>query len=141
VAFAPGRTGADATFGRRCAKHPARAKRRAAAPGGDRHANWRCFGAQTGSRCCGNLDTVNLTRRPLFWLGIGALLFGAIGAFLFGSFVAADHRLSSGGTKVGEANLNAVTASDTAWLWGCVAIGVLGLAVIVVLIIRDRRDY
>jgi hypothetical protein len=82
---------------------------------------------------------VYLRSSALFWLGIAVTVFGAAGAFLFANNVAADHRLNPTTSKLGASNLSAVTASDTAWMWGCIVIGALGLIVTVAMIVRSRR--
>jgi hypothetical protein len=75
----------------------------------------------------------------LFWIGVAAFVLGAVGAILFGKNVATDHQLNPVTSHLGSSNLAALTASDTAWLWGCIVIGVLGLVLAGTLFVRSRR--
>lgn len=76
----------------------------------------------------------------LIAVGAAATVLGALGAILFGLDLAADHRLEPQKHLTGS-TIAAITASDTAWMWGCIAVAVLGAALLVVMITRIRRGY
>jgi hypothetical protein len=80
------------------------------------------------------------SNRLLVGVGAAAFVLGTIGALLFGFDLAADHRLEPR-ANLTSSTITAITASDTAWMWGCIAVGVLGAALIVVMVTRIRRGY
>ncbi len=80
------------------------------------------------------------SNRLLVGVGAAAFILGGLGALLFGLDLAADHRLEPQ-KNLSSATISAITASDTAWMWGCIAVGVLGAALLVVMITRIRRGY
>ena len=82
---------------------------------------------------------MDLRNRAILLLGIAAFVLGTVGAFLFAGNVAADHKLTPGTSHLTAANLNALTTSDTAWMWGCIVVAFLGAVTAVVMIVRARR--